>query len=110
MQQALFHIQNWLVMEDALFIIRRRDEQVCAPRGGNVLLLALDWAKAFDSIALKRLMDTLKRFGLNKSVLQAVGEIYQHRFSQQTSSVRPQNTRLKARSPASIHLSFSGWS
>ena len=37
--------------KDALFIARRRIEQALAPRGGFSLLLALDWRKAFDSIA-----------------------------------------------------------
>ena len=37
---------------DALFIARRKVENAWAQKNGNLLILALDWAKAFDSIQL----------------------------------------------------------
>ena len=42
--------------EDALFIVRTGGEQALASRGRKAFILALDWAKAFDSISLERLL------------------------------------------------------
>ena len=36
---------------DALFVIRRAMERVSATKDGKLTLLALDWAKAFDSVS-----------------------------------------------------------
>ena len=47
---------------------------------GQVLLLALDWKKAFDCIAPARLMNALERFGVNASMRQAIAGIYQERY------------------------------
>ena len=49
---------------------RRRIELARAQRGGQVALLALDWAKAFDSINVESLIDALRRFGLPATLLQ----------------------------------------
>ena len=45
----------------------------------RVLLVALDWAKAFDSIAPDRLIWALKRFGLPDKFVEAVQGIYVNR-------------------------------
>jgi len=55
--------------EDAIFIARRRIELARAQRNGSVSLLALDWAKAFDSINVTSLLDALRRAGLPKTFL-----------------------------------------
>ena len=43
-------------------------------------MLALDWRKAFDSIAPERLIWALKRFGISDAMLTAIGEIYENRL------------------------------
>jgi len=55
--------------EQAIYIARRRIELARAQRGGQVSLLALDWAKAFDSLNVSSLIDALRRFGLPRGLL-----------------------------------------
>ena len=43
---------------------RRRIELACAQRYGKVSLIALDWAKAFDSIHIESLRDAMRRMGI----------------------------------------------
>ena len=61
---------------DAIFLARRRIEQACATQGSQLVLLALDWAKAFDSVMPDPLIEALRRFGLPQKVLDAVRAIY----------------------------------
>eukprot|EP00973_Karenia_brevis_P092451 12412495-Karenia_brevis.AAC.1 len=42
-------------------------------------MVALDWAKAFDSIAPTQLLSALRRFGVPQEFIHAVGGIYQYR-------------------------------
>ena len=49
---------------DALFIARRKVENAWARKDGNLLLLALDWAKTFDSISPAGLVNAMSRFGI----------------------------------------------
>ena len=58
--------------EDAIFLARRRIELARAQRNGSVSLLALDWAKAFDSINPASLLDALRRAGLPEAFLQMI--------------------------------------
>jgi hypothetical protein len=95
--------------EDALYVVRRRIEQAWASRGGRAFLLALDWKRAFDCIAPQRLMMALKRFGLNESMLQAIGEIYNDRHFHVRdegveSSSRPQRAGISQGCPLSPFL------
>jgi hypothetical protein len=95
--------------EDALYVDQRRIEQTWAAHGGQALLLALDWKRAFDCIAPQRLMMALERFGLNESMLQAVGEIYNDRqFHVRDegvmSSTRPQRAGISQGCPLSPFL------
>ena len=83
--------------EDALFIVRRRVEQALASRGGRAFLLALDWRKAFDSIAPERLIWALERFGVNGPMLAAIQEIYANRdFTVSDGGVDSQSRPQKA--------------
>jgi len=67
--------------EDAIFIARRRIELARARRNGSVSLLALDWAKAFDSINVVSLIDALRRAGLPTAFLDMVqGMLSARRF------------------------------
>jgi hypothetical protein len=43
------------------------------------MLLALDWAKAFDSISPEALIDALRRFGIPEKFIAAVSGIYRNR-------------------------------
>ena len=49
-------------------------------KDGSLLLLALDWAKAFDCICPERLLAALRRFGLPSGFVQMVDAIYQDRW------------------------------
>ena len=49
---------------DALFAARRIIDQCWTKADGSVILLALDWAKAFDSVSPYYLCNALRRFGL----------------------------------------------
>ena len=61
---------------DAIFIARRRIEEAWATKEGSAILLALDWSKAFDSIALGALWGALRRFGVPEHMLMIIGNIY----------------------------------
>jgi hypothetical protein len=95
--------------EDALFIARRRIEQALAARGGSAFLLALDWRKAFDSIAPDRMLSALKRYGVNDEMLTAIAEIYSSRRFEvvddgHVSEERPQRAGISQGCPLSPFL------
>ena len=50
--------------QDAIFLLRRRVELAHAQRNGQLFVLALDWAKAFDSLEPNAMLVALKRFGV----------------------------------------------
>ena len=86
-------------IEDAIFIARRRIEIAKAKRGGQITLLALDWAKAFDSINVESLVNALKRFGLPLGLLEMITSFLQMRAfyvrdAQQNSQRRPQRSGI----------------
>ena len=61
---------------DALFVIRRLLEKALNSKDECFICLALDWAKAFDSIAPEGLIDSLRRFGLPSHFVEMIGAIY----------------------------------
>ena len=61
---------------EAIFAARRQIELAWAGRTSQVSLLALDWAKAFESIDPHALVVMLSRFGLPDVVLNIVRNIY----------------------------------
>ena len=63
---------------DALFVVRRRFEAAWAHRSGSLLLVALDWSKAFDSLAPESLVRALDRFGV-PPLVDAIKNIYSNR-------------------------------
>jgi sorting nexin-29 len=65
--------------EHALHCARRAVDQASSTRDGIVHLLALDWAKAFDSINADSLLVALRRFGLPQKLLDVIGSIYSGR-------------------------------
>ena len=74
---------------DALFMTRRIVEGAWAERGGSAVLLALDWAKAFDPICLDALFTTLRRFGAPEPFSHMVQNLHKNRtFFVQDSGAR----------------------
>ena len=65
--------------KDAIFIARRMMEQCYNSKNKAVVFLALDWAKAFDSIDPKCLVQALRRFGLPQEYLNVIANIYTDR-------------------------------
>lgn len=67
---------------DALFLARRMIEQAWEQKEGKLILLALDWAKAFDSISPDALVSALARFGVPIHMLRVIRAIYDNRVFQ----------------------------
>ena len=57
---------------DALFVVRKNIEQAWATRNGKLILLALDWARAFDSITPSALITALQRCGIPEVMIQII--------------------------------------
>ena len=66
--------------EDALHRARRAIERAWADRGGRVHLLALDWAKAFDSISPEALITSLRMFGVPCHFVNVISAVYADRW------------------------------
>ena len=77
-----FGFRRFRSTEDALHCIRRAIEGAWAHQGGKLHALALDWAKAFDSINTDALLNALRRFGLPSHVLSVIRSIYSNRTFQ----------------------------
>ena len=52
---------------DALMVVRRMIDAATEQKQHGLLMIFLDWAKAFDRIQVGGLVSALKRFGLHKS-------------------------------------------
>jgi len=63
---------------DAIFAVRRHIETALAHRTG-ASFIALDWAKAFDSIMPEPLQTALLRFGLPERLVRLISNIYAQR-------------------------------
>ena len=63
----------------ALFVARRMIEATWDQRDGKLLLLALDWAKAFDSVSPQALCGAMRRFGIPDGFIDMVRTIYADR-------------------------------
>jgi len=83
LDERLWHTQYGFRKErgatDAIFVARRKIETACAQRNGQVSLLALDWAKAFDSLNVESLLDALRRFGISASIRKIIASLMEHR-------------------------------
>ena len=71
-----FGFRNGRGTGDALFMARRMIEDAWAVKDGRSIFLALDWAKAFDSVSPKALARALRRFGLPQAFVDMVEAIY----------------------------------
>ena len=92
--------------QDAIFILRRRVELAQAQRDGHLFVLALDWAKAFNSLEPVAMLDALRRFGLPSDVLKIIQAIYTDRTFRvaecgQYSTVRSQDCGISQGCPLS---------
>jgi hypothetical protein len=65
--------------DDALLLARLMIQQAVGRKDGKLLMVALDWAKAFDSIAPERLLKAMLRFGVPAPFVAAVSAIYDQR-------------------------------
>ena len=61
---------------DALFIEKQRVENAWARKNRNLLLLALDWPKVFDSISPAGLVNAMSGFGIPNHFCSVVRGIY----------------------------------
>ena len=71
-----FGFQSQSGTTDAIFMARRYLDDAWEAKDGHLVFLALDWAKAFDSVDPAALLRALRRFGLPDKMLKAVGAIY----------------------------------
>lgn len=94
---------------EALFVTRQIIENIFESKGGHGIFLALDWAKAFDSISVEGLLSSLRRFGLPAPFVAMVRGIYTNRCftvrdSGYTSSTHPQQFGILQGCPLSPFL------
>ena len=96
-------------VSDALFMARRFIDKALATKDDKLVLLALDWAKAFDSIMPGPMLEALRRFGLPNQFLEMVSAIYDSRSffvcdNHQDSSLHTQSAGISQGCPLSPFL------
>ena len=64
MSKSQFGFRSGCSTLDAIFTLRRRIDLAWAQQHRQLLVLALDWQKAFDSIDPSAMIAALRRFGL----------------------------------------------
>ena len=64
---------------DTLMLVRRMIDAATEAKEDGLLMVFLDWAKAFDRIKSYSLVKALERFGLPSKVVQLIGSIYENR-------------------------------
>ena len=104
-----FGFRSGCSTQDAIFLLRRRVEIAHAQRNGRLLVLALDWAKAFDSLEPKAMIAALGRFGVPPKFLSVISAIYSDRSFKVvdngvTSSARAQQSGISQGCPLSPFL------
>ena len=97
---------------NALFVARRLLERTCPAKNGSLVFLALDWAKAFDSIFPDGLIVALRRFGIPDGFCAIIRAIYSgRRFvvrdAGHTSEPRPQHFGISQGCPLLSPFLFS---
>jgi len=94
---------------EALFVTRQVIEDIFESKNGHGIFLALDWAKAFDTISVEGLLVSLQRFGVPAPFVAMVKGIYSNRCfkvrdSGHTSSTHPQHFGIIQGCPLSPFL------
>ena len=79
LSQTQFGFRSGHSTLDAIFVLRRKIDLAAAQRDGKLFVMALDWAKAFDSINPESMIAALRRFGLPQHVLGVIAAIYSSR-------------------------------
>ena len=79
--QTQFGFRSKFGTREALFVMRRTIKNILAARNGEGIFLALDWAKAFDSISTPGLLQSLLRFGLPPEFVDIVRYLYPQKVS-----------------------------
>lgn len=74
-----FGFKRGAKVSDAIFVARRFIDKAFAEKDGRLVLLALDWAKAFDAIMPEPMFTALSRFGLPTQFIKMVRNIYSSR-------------------------------
>jgi hypothetical protein len=77
--KSQFGFRSGCGTQDAIFIARRLIEQCHNNQDQSRVFLALDWAKAFDSIDPKCLVQALRRYGIPPHYLDIIASIYSNR-------------------------------
>ena len=99
-------VQMLCLLQD---VARRLLERTCAAKDGSLVFLALDWAKAFDSISPDGLIVALRRFGIPDGFCAIIRAIYSGcrfvvRDAGHTSEPRPQDFGISQGCPLSPFL------
>ena len=94
---------------DALMLVRRMVDAAVQRNDEGLLLVLLDWAKAFDRIKTESMLIALRRFGLPDDVVDMVAGIYRARLFNikdhaGTSSERSQQCGIAQGCPLSPYL------
>ena len=110
-----FGFRNGARVTDALFMARRFIDKAHAIKNSKLVLLALDWAKAFDSIMPEPMLVALERFGLPTQFLAMISAIYDSRSffvseSGHQSSTKRQSAGISQGCPLSPFLFVIGMS
>ena len=63
---------------DALMVVRRIIDAATEPKQHGLLMMFLDWAKAFDKVQVGGLLSALKRFGLPQLFVDLIANIYKN--------------------------------
>ena len=64
---------------DALMIVRRMIDAAYESKHEGLMMVFLDWAKAFDRIRRDSLLKALERFGFSTKMVSIIGAIYSGR-------------------------------
>jgi len=109
LSSAQFGFRSKCFTVDAVFVLLRRLDTAIAQRNGKLVVLALDWQKAFDSIDPDAMIAALRRFGLPNHVLEMIRAIYSDRHFRvrdcgHTSRSRPQGAGISQGCPLSPFL------
>ena len=78
--RSQFGFKSGVSTSDAVFLARRFINKATAQRDGKLALLALDWAKAFDSISPAALICALHKFGIPQHFIDMIHAIYSSRM------------------------------
>ena len=94
---------------DAVFLAQRLIDQTWASKNGQLSIVRLDWAKAFDRVDPAAMLVALRRFGLPVAIVDMIAGIYCNRTfvvkaAEHPSDIRPQGAGIAQGCPLSPYL------